>query len=447
MATLDKYQIAAVEGFAAAVAAGQLSEGDALTVADKSFGSSGAEAHAHLKALLLAGERRQAELHRIVPSGTADFGGGTNEDAAVIRDKAYIARTLDAGRGHDTYCHRPEVVKALDTETSTGGADWVPEGFSNDFVQRVAGELRVGGAVPTYPMTTKSLTIPASGAWGVTKLVGEATSITASVFDDGLSSNATSKITLEAQKLAVAVPASMEWEADAFPTALENMRKTLYMSLARGIEEAIISGDSTSGAGGIDSDVTDADSNIKAWYGLRYYALTNTTPIDLSAGLDGDKCLDMLAAMQEWGVNPDDLCWVAGTGVRTRLLGLKDSGGTPLVTTVEKYGPGATILTGECGKLWGSAVLTSPCLREDLGPTGVFAGAGYEPPSAGLGSLILFNRTAFALGSRQTINLELDRRPAAQASLLIASARMDFAWAFDGEPICVVGTGIPLTSS
>ena len=83
--------------------------------------------------------------------------------------------------------------------------------------------------------------------------------------------------------------------------------------------------------------------------------------------------------------------------------GYYDLLGDSEVTTVEKYGSGATILNGELARVNGSPVIVSEHVREDLNASGVHDGITTNRSYA-----LAVNRGEWAVGQRMALEVETD---------------------------------------
>ncbi len=104
------------------------------------------------------------------------------------------------------------------------------------------------------------------------------------------------------------------------------------------------------------------------------------------------------------------------------------------VLTLEKYGPRATILTGELGRLDGAPLIVSEYVRQDLNASGVYDGVTTNRTLA-----LTVNRNAWLSGIRRTPTVKILQELYAESDQLgiIASVRRAFAARFPTatEPI------------
>jgi hypothetical protein len=76
----------------------------------------------------------------------------------------------------------------------------------------------------------------------------------------------------------------------------------------------------------------------------------------------------------------------------------------PSVITMEKYGPNATIVTGELAKVDGSPIIVSEYVRADLNATGVFDNVTLTRTE-----LITLYLRGFLLGNRRQVTVQVLR--------------------------------------
>jgi hypothetical protein len=120
---------------------------------------------------------------------------------------------------------------------------------------------------------------------------------------------------------------------------------------------------------------------------------------------------------------PSDCAWIVGIKVYNQLMTLRDNAtnGNLLMTTLDKYGAGATILTGELGKLFGIPVIVSEHARETLNGSGTYDGS-----MTNRGLMLLVNRTQWLRGDRRTMKIEVARQIQTDQTLLVSTMRKAF---------------------
>lgn len=303
------------------------------------------------------------------------------------------------------------VIKAMDTQESGAGADWIMTGFSPDIVQEVALERKVSSLFDRIRMPGNPYKFPVEGGDPTAYITAENTA------DSGqtsvkFSNAGTAGTTFTAKKISVAIRTSDELEQDSIADVAPYVNRKVLAGLVNGEENALINGD-TAGSH-MDSDVTGADDVRKAFKGLR--ALTNSgAKVDGGSGTLTSAVRSLRTKMGKYAVDPSKLALVVGIAAYYRLM---EEGS---VITLDKFGPAATILTGELGKFDGIPVIVSAYVREDLNASGVYDGSTTTKTIA-----LLAHRGSFAIGDRQQVELEADREAIYGQDILIGRERLDF---------------------
>ncbi|GAB4332464.1 MAG: hypothetical protein Kow0099_04230 [Candidatus Abyssubacteria bacterium] len=321
--------------------------------------------------------------------------------------------------------------KAMDTATSEEGLEWIPTGFSSELIRKVKLALKIAALHGRIAMPTNPFKLPIDGADATAYLFAESTSDTATKIT--ASTPGTKNVTFDAVKLACRVLVSTELEEDSVIAILPLLRDKIVQALAEAQENATINGDTA--ATHMDSDVTAATDVRKAWDGYRKLALASAK-VDLST-VNVANLRAIRSAMGKYGVNPDKLAWIAGVSVFNKLLGLDE------VLTADKYGAGATILTGELAKLDGIPIIVSEFIREDLNASGIYDGVTTSKTI-----LPLVYRPAFLYGDRRSITLRVSQELYMETDqdVAIATQRLDFKPVQDAATEPVVGLGYNITS-
>ena len=318
--------------------------------------------------------------------------------------------------------------KALSTTTASGGAEWVPSGFSAQIAETVQAELRLAGLHDRITMPTKTYTFPVEGNDPSAYLAFENNDIAAS---DATTRN----VVLDAMTIAARQLFSAELTEDSVVPILPRLQTQIARAIARGIENAMVNGDTA--ATHMDSDVTVASDVRKAWMGYRAKAIADPAANIDCASMEAEALLSIKKLMGRYALDPAECSWVVGISAFNQLLMLKDHAGTPYVTTVDKYGAQATMLTGELGRLFGIPVVVSAACREDLNASGHYDGTTRTKTA-----LFLVNRRAFVLGDRRRITLETQKNIGNQQLTLVATWRGAFGHCFGHEISAGMGYNI-----
>ena len=228
----------------------------------------------------------------------------------------------------------------------------------------------------------------------------------------------TANPTLAAQKLIALVNYSYEADEDDVVAILPMIMDGMGKGAADSFESAIINGDITDTTH-MDADIAAiANDPAKSFNGLRYYALSNSEALSLdisSGGVTAQNVRAVRKLMVKYGVNPKDLLLVCGTGCYNDLMGLDQT------QTKEKFGDGATILTGALDRIFGIPIIVSSRCREDLNAVGVHDGV-----TSTQGSFLLIHKPSWIVGVRREFMVELWRDTRNQQNTVIASYRRAF---------------------
>ncbi|MEO0206587.1 MAG: phage major capsid protein, partial [candidate division WOR-3 bacterium] len=338
-------------------------------------------------------------------------------------------RELKMYKSFRKYLEETELAKAMDTVTAGAGLEWIPTDFSRELIDKVQLELRVAALFPRIAMPTDPFKLPAKSSFSTARKGVENTAPTAS-------SVGTTNVTLDAVKIIDYVPISYELEEDAVVAMLPVVKDDIANAIARAQEDATINGDDSSPH--MDSDVTSAEDCRKCWKGLRKYAIANGYTRDLSTF--NLETLNLLVQdMGKYGVLPSKLAWIAGTKVLAKLRVLTDANDNPVMTTMDKLGPKATVLTGMVGEVLGIPVIPSEFIREDLNASGVYDGS-----VTSYTCLPLVRTDGFIYGDRRSLMIEQDRIVKQQSIDIVASARVAFAprYAIASNRIVALGVKI-----
>jgi HK97 family phage major capsid protein len=311
-----------------------------------------------------------------------------------------------------------EFQKAFNETTAGVGLNWVPTILSAQMMDLVQVELRVAALFPQLTMTSKVLDWPVLGADLVAYQMGEATG-DASAATGTASTATTNKKPFTAQKLGVRTYASSEILEDSIVPMLEFILANTAKALARGIEDAIINGEFN--AATMDGTTFNPAGDAKrVWNGLRYYNfITASYPGDVDAAgtLTSAKLLDAQLTTGAFGATPSMWAWVVG------FRGMKALMKQAEVITLEKFGPNASILSGQVASIFGSPVILSEFVF-DQKTTGLYG----DGTARNFGSVIGVHRGAFGFATRRgiSVNGSTDRHIDADQTIVVGTTRNDF---------------------
>jgi HK97 family phage major capsid protein len=310
-------------------------------------------------------------------------------------------------------------IKALTSTGSATGDELVPTGMASQLWDDFFLASRIAANITRINMPTNPFDIPL-GLGSVTWRKGtENTATTAS-------DPATAKSTLTATELVTEQNWSYTLDEDAAVAMAPAIRMRLAQSGAEIIDSFALNADATNaGTGNINLD--DADPDDASYYlsagqdGIRHAYLVDNTAMGNSAGGDALAELDitsLLAEMGKYAVNPDRLLMIVDPS--TYLNGLLK---LTNVTTVDKFGPTATILTGQLAAIFGIPIIVSASASKTEADGKVSTTAGNNT----LGQLSIVHRDMWYAGFRRDLLIETDRDVQKRSYIMVTSLRMAVA--------------------
>lgn len=357
------------------------------------------------------------ELKQLVRQLKEDF------DISRLTQQIYHGEAKDQGEtmGHvkgilDGNYHAKQVLapklKAFGSTVVGAGDEWVPTMVSSQFLEEFELDRQVLSEFKALNMPSSPFDIPVQKDVTVARIQSE------SCAPGGIApaNFGTDKITMQAVKLVEHMCLPEELNEDSAPQILALIRNEVSIAQSRAWEKAILNGDN-SGVH-MDADVVAAEDAQKAWKGLRKLALANSASVNFGAAAVTVANLRALRAlMGKFGVGERNLSWVVSSKIYNQFLSL------PEVTTVQSFGPMATILRGALAALDGIPIIISEFARDDLAATGV-----HTAPGDALSGLILMNRSRFFWGTRRAMKVRatIDPAPPGDRWLLASWWRGDF---------------------
>lgn len=366
-----------------------------------------------------------------------------------LHDEVYLSHMILSAKGNAEYRQNPmralkstrvwkrwmketEPLRKAMTSTGSGvGDEWVPTGFSQDFIDAVYLGSPVARLFPVIAMPTQPFDIPGAGARPVAYSPSEGSAPSAA------SAVATLKRTLTAQQFKAYDTYTDEVEEDSLVAVVPFIRSELIAALGEGIETSVINGDSAGTHGDNDIDAGAADHPaITNWIGLRHTAIDQsyTAAIGQPATFTKDLLMSIRAELGKGYVeDPSKHAWITGSqGYVSNILDISE------ISTVEKFGQSAVIRTGAIDNILGSPIYLSKMFPENLHDTGVNV-SGQANDTTGI--LCVHTGAAFT-GFRRQATLEADKVITTGVNTIVASTRFAFQWRFAPASHAVVGYGI-----
>lgn len=324
---------------------------------------------------------------------------------------AHVKGVLD-GNYYGKHVLAPK-LKAFGSTVAGAGDEWVPTIVSSQYIEEYELDRQVTDQFRQINMPSSPFDVPVQTDVTIARRQPESCDPADNIAP---ANYGTGKITLEASKLVEYMCLPEELNEDSAPQILALTRSEVTMAQARAWETAILNGDTTGPH--MDVDVVAAEDARTTWKGLRKLALANSaTKSFAAAAVTTSGLRDMRAQMGKFGVRERELVWVVSSKIYQQMINL------PEVTTVEKFGPMATILRGSLAALDGIPIVISEFARDDLNAVGVYDGV-----TTNLSTVLLVNRTRFMFGVRRPIRTraQMDPTPPGDRWLMASWWRGDF---------------------
>jgi HK97 family phage major capsid protein len=327
---------------------------------------------------------------------------------------------FEVARSHKLFKDRwNHALRALDTDTSAEGTEWIPTGTGAAVHEKVRASGKVAPLFSRIDLPTNPWKWPIEGADSVAYRVPEPTSDTATKVT--ASTPGTGAVTFDAEIFGGRTLFSKSLEADSAVAILPYSWRKLVQAFVDAEEKAILDGDTDGTHQDADVGASTTDART-AWDGLRKKALadtvaTATTITALNLGV-------VRKAMGKWGVNPSDLAFIIGVSNLHTLMADTN------LLTVDKMGPNAVILNGQIGSVFGVPVIVSEHVREGLNASGVQDGI-----TATKTYMLCVNRNEWVMGQRMALDVEVDDSIYRETyqRVVVAFQRQDFQ--------CIGGSG------
>ena len=321
---------------------------------------------------------------------------GANEPTADELNAAYITSKI-TGKSVDQLDFGKKLIEKAtrwaDTDWETTWNSNIFQGIQNRVVvepvfQQIAMNARVMN-FPFNPDTGADATWVASGALNDGDNVGTA-------FNDASSgttqAHGLTEVTLTAHKLATREYIGYEEDEDSLIPIAGIVRDAIVRRMARTSDASILGTGQTApfteleelAGGHSGNNVTTGSTTDLFTKGELHTARTN---------------------MGQWGHNPADLICFLSQAQYYSLVTDSD------VTTVDKYGDNATILTGELGKLYGIPLVVSDA---------------FEAAAASKALGILVNPQNYLIGNHRGLTIEMATDVVAQQRAIVATRRFGF---------------------
>ena len=378
---------------------------------------------AQLKASLASDkERRREAIARRDPGADRIIGGpydGLHRfdlhimqslvQAQMQKSVGYDARSLTAWQ--------ERLNAALSSDTADQGDELVPTAMAPNLWQDVELESVMLGWLPRTVMPTNPFTLPLSLGpinWFPTEENTAATETTP----------ATGAVTITAYELAGEVNWSYTLDEDAVVSMLPEIRSHMVREAAMVIDDVLLNADTVAGNANINRQgaaITKATAGF-GQYLLGFNSLIKQALVtgpgsnrnNKNGAIAADDLLSLRGDLGKYGVRTQDIAFFCDISSYIKLLGLSEA------ETVDKFGPSATILTGQLGSIYGVPILVS----EQMKLSNTDGKVSMTAANNTKGRILTANRSQWRTGFRREISLETDRDISKRQNKMVTSFRL-----------------------
>jgi HK97 family phage major capsid protein len=307
------------------------------------------------------------------------------------------------------------VSKALSATGAGAGDEYVPTGMAAMLWQDMFLQSKVVATIGPMPMPSDPFEIPLG--WG-TIVWRKGTANQATTVNDP----ATAKSTLTSTEQVTEFNWSYDLDEDAVIAVLPTLRSEVGRDGAEQMDRFVLNGDSTDAAtGNINSD--DGNPADDSYYltvgqdGIRHLYLVDNTAqsADISTTLTDALLRAGIGRLGKYAADVSRLAMAVDAETYVNgMLGLTN------VVTVDKFGPSATVLTGQLAAYGGIPIVVSGAIleAEDDGKQSVTAANNDE------GQITIYHRDMWKVGFKRQLTIELDRDIRKRQFVMVVSFRI-----------------------
>lgn len=307
------------------------------------------------------------------------------------------------------------------TDSAGVGAEWIPDQFSTDLYQTFEIPRGLRALLPTVNMERETLLIPKLNRGGRPYIKGQLTDDLAKYQSSTIE---TEQKTIRAKGLATLMNIDDAAAEDSAFAIIPAMTRQISQDLEDAFEDCMINGDSASTHGdtGLDawnirerwgsSGLGGSSDHRRLFRGMRHAAIDKSSVKDFGgSAMDFAGFMDAVAQLGELAVG-NKVCVVSPEALVANFLQLTQ------VVTLEKFGPQATILTGQLASLAGIPIVMSRFIGADMNGDGIF-----DNVTKNKTGFVLFNTDSWYQYNRRQITVESDKDITSGAIQIVSTMR------------------------
>ena len=233
---------------------------------------------------------------------------------------------------------------------------------------------------------------------------------------------ATARQTLTAYELVAEVPWSYDLDEDAIIAMMEELRRSLLRNAREVIDDVLLNSDTTTtnniNADGATISTTDAGKGhwLLGFDGVLHLPLVDNTSQanNHNAAVSDDMFNEIRSKLGKYGVRPSETVYICDINTYIRSLSVDN------FRTLDKFGPQATVLTGQLGAVEGIPVIVSEQMKlADTDGKVTDGGNGTDT-----GRLLIVNRSQWRVGFKRELSIETVRDPQKRQNIMVVSFRI-----------------------
>ena len=236
------------------------------------------------------------------------------------------------------------------------------------------------------------------------------------------SAPATARQTMTAHELVAEVPWSYDLDEDAVIAMMDELRRSLLRNAHEVIDDVILNGDTTlqnninADGATIAANTAGSGHYLIGFDGLLHLPLVDNAGManNHNTAVSADMFNEIRGKLGKYGVRPSDLAYITDVNTYIKSLAV-DS-----FRTLDKFGPQATILTGQLGAVEGIPVIVSEQMRLADADGKVTSGGNANTK----GRLLIVNRSQWRVGFKRELTIETVRDAQKRQNIMVVSFRV-----------------------
>jgi len=330
-------------------------------------------------------------------------------DLAIARHLAVAPRSIAA-----------QVSKA-NYDGAGVGAELIPDQFLAELHMEYQVPTVVRSLFSEVQMTSNTMLAPRINRGGRPYIKGTVSSDNPALYPVSTVQMGQAQIT--AKGLSTRYILDEELIEDSAVLLLPAMQRMIAKDMRDAVEDALINGDAAathqdaiaswnirerwgSGLGG-------SNDHRRLWTGLRAAAFDKSTTLDINT-FSATKLLELISKLGEYAA-ADKVLIVSPEALYENLMGLDQ------VITLDKFGPQATILSGQMGSIFGMPIVVSRFLSDDLATSGK-----YDNVTKTTTGMLCVSRDSWNIFARRGISIQQEQDIKSGAYNMVATERLTF---------------------